>query len=282
MKILIFGRGYVGSRCAEAWGEEAVLSDVRVQSKEDAAAEIARVQPDVVLNAAGVTGKPNVDWCETHQVETIVGNTVVPILIAQACQEAGAYLLHIGSGCIFYGASAHPDRAWRENDFGNPLAVYSRSKWAADLALSTLPNVGIARIRMPIDSRPGPSNYITKVANYPKLMEIENSVTILDDLPATLYALMRARGTGIFHVTNPGTVKLRDLIALYDELVDPSHTNEWIREDELVTLGLAKRPRSNNVLASERLAELGISMRPVMEALRDTMEKYAEAKKRGA
>lgn len=282
MKILIFGHGYVGNRCKDAWGDQAVLSDVRVGSKEDAAAEIARVRPDVVLNAAGVTGKPNVDWCETHQMETIVGNTVVPILIAQACQDAGVYFLHIGSGCIFYGPSAHPDGAWREDDFGNPLAVYSRSKWAADLALSTLPNLGIARIRMPIDSRPGPSNYITKVANYPKLMEIENSVTILDDLPPALYALMEKRGTGIFHVTNPGTVKLRDLIALYDELVDPAHTNEWIREDELVTLGLAKRPRSNNILSSERLAEYGITMRPVMEALRDTMEKYAEAKKRGA
>lgn len=282
MKILIFGHGYVGSRCKDAWGDDAVLSDVRVESKEDAAAEIARVKPDAVLNAAGVTGKPNVDWCETHQMETVVGNTVVPILIAQACQEAGVYLLHIGSGCIFYGPSAHPDRAWREDDFGNPLAVYSRSKWAADLALSTLPNLGIARIRMPIDSRPGPSNYITKVANYPKLMEIENSVTILDDLPAVLYALMEKRGTGIFHVTNPGTVKLRDLIALYDELVDPSHTNEWIREEDLVTLGLAKRPRSNNILSSERLAEYGITMREVHEALRDTMEKYAEAKRRGA
>jgi dTDP-4-dehydrorhamnose reductase len=226
-----------------------------------------------------VTGKPNVDWCETHPRETVWGNTVGPLVLADACQERGVYLLHIGSGCIYYGASPHPDRAWREDDFGNPAAVYSRTKWAADLALTTLPNVGVARIRMPIDSRPGPSNYITKVAHYPKLMDVENSVTILDDLPAALRAIMEKRGVGVFHVTNPGTLKLRELIALYDEMADPTHVNEWIREGDLVSLGLAARPRSNNALSSGRLAALGIEMREVHEALRDTMEKYAKALK---
>ena len=53
----------------------------------------------------------------------------------------------------------------------------------------------------------------------------------------------------------------------------------FISNDDLVKQGLAKKGRSNNFLASERLAELGIHMRPVKEALQDTMEKYAKAKK---
>ncbi len=281
MRILIFGHGYVGNRCADAWGDDAVLSDVRVQSKEDAAAEIARVKPDAVLNAAGVTGKPNVDWCDAHQLETIVGNTLVPIAMAAACQEAGVYFLHIGSGCIFYGDAPHPDKMWREDDFGNPLPTYSRSKWAADLALSTLPNVGIARIRMPIDRVPGSRNLIDKLAAYPKVIDVENSVTVVDDLLDVLRQLMEKNAPGIFHVTNPGVMKHRELMALYEELVDPAHTNEWISNNDLTKLGLATKGRSNNVMASVRLAEYGISMREVHEALRDTMEKYAEAK-RGA
>lgn len=277
MQILIFGgRGFIASRCLQEW-PDAAPTTADITDRAAVLAALDEHKPDVVLNAAGITGKPNVDWCETHTRETAWGNTVGPLVLADACQERGVYLLHIGSGCIFYGPSAHPDGAWREDDFGNPIAVYSRTKWAADLALSTLPNIGIARIRMPIDSRPGPSNYITKVVNYPKLMDIENSVTILDDLPAALHALMEKRGTGIFHVTNPGTLKLRDLIALYEELVDPSHACEWIREEDLVSLGLAVRPRSNNFLSSDRLAALGITMREVHEALRDTMVKYAKA-----
>jgi 3,5-epimerase/4-reductase len=281
MKILIIGKGYMGQRCAGEWGDSAVLSDAMIETRQDAIDEIERVNPDVVFNAAGIKGKPNVDWCEDHQVETMRGNTILPMILADACAQTGKYLLHMGSGCIFYGESHHDDCAWREHDHGNPHPVYSRSKWAADLMLSTLPNVGIARIRMPIDWIPAPGNLIDKLASYPKIIDVENSVTILDDMIDVFYQLMEKKASGIFHVTNPGTMKHRDLMKLYEELVDPSHTNEWISNEELVEQGLATKGRSNNFLASEELEKVGIKMRPVYEALHDTMEKYAEAKKEG-
>ncbi|PIZ95255.1 MAG: hypothetical protein COX80_04810 [Candidatus Magasanikbacteria bacterium CG_4_10_14_0_2_um_filter_33_14] len=282
MKILIIGNGYVGNRCKDAWGDEAVIAECHVNNKEDMLALLDKHNPDAVLNSAGVTGKPNVDWCEDHQMETIVGNTKLPITIAEGCQERGVYLLHMGSGCIFYGDSPHEDKKWREDDMGNPTEVtYSRTKWAADLVLSTLENVGIARIRMPIDWMPAPRNLIDKITTYPKVIDVENSVTILDDMIDVFHQLMEKKVSGIFHVTNPGNLKHRETIALYEELVDPSHTNEWISNDDLVKQGLATKTRSNNFLASENLEKIGIHMRDVHVAIRDTMEKYAKAKKEG-
>jgi len=207
----------------------------------------------------------------------MLGNVIEPIVLAEACRRAGIYLLHMGSGCIFYGASGHPDGAWRESDFGNPVAVYSKHKYAADLALSTLPQVGIARIRMPVDSRPSPRNLIDKLARYKKIIDVENSVTIVDDMLPALHALLKQRAEGIFHVTNPGTVTHREILALYTQYVDPHHMNEWINEDDLVRGGLATKKRSNNFLASERLATFGIVMRDIHEALKDTMQQYARA-----
>ena len=281
MKILIVGNGYIAKRCAKAW-ENAIHDPRKIYSKEDVLAILDTHQPDVVLNAAGVRGKPNVDWCETHQMETILGNTKLPIIIAEGCQERNVYLLHIGSGCIFYGDSPHPDKKWREHDMGNPTEVtYSRTKWAADLVLSTLPNTGIARIRMPIDWIPSAFNMIDKLATYPKVIDVENSVTVIDDMVDVFYKLMEKKAEGIFHVTNPGTLKHKEIVALYEAMVDPTHTNEWISNEDLVKQGLATKGRSNNFLASERLAEIGISMREVHEAMSDTMEKYAKAKKEG-
>jgi len=281
MKILIIGgNGYIGQRCINAW-DDAVAADGHVYSKEDVLAQIDKHQPDVILNAAGVRGKPNVDWCEDHQLETVIGNTKLPIVIAEACQERGVHLLHIGSGCIFYGDSDHPDKTWREDDFGNPIPVYSRAKWAADLVLSTLPNTAIARIRMPIDWMPSPQNMIDKLATYPKVIDVENSVTIVDDMIDVFYQLLEKRATGIFHVTNPGTLKHKEIVALYEQYVDPTHTNEWIDNDDLVKLGLATKGRSNNFLSSEKLKDLGIEMREVHEAMEETMKKYAELKKQG-
>ncbi len=274
MKILIIGKGYIGQRCAQSW-PDAVLTDKRVKTIEDVLRLLTEHNPDAVFNAAGMVGKPNVDWCETHQSETIFANTILPILIAEACRQKNIYLLHIGTGCIFYGSAPHGG-PWTENDYANPVAVYTRSKYAADLVLATLPKVGIARIRMPLDSISHPANLINKLASFQKVVDVENSLTVVEDMIDVFHKLLQKKAEGIFHVTNPGSIKHREIIALYKELVDPGHKNEWIAEAELQKLGLAQRKRSNNIMTSLNLPKFGISMRPVQAAVRDALQKYAQ------
>lgn len=274
MNILIFGKGWIGSRMAHAWGQEATLSSVRIDDRAAVLAEIQKYKPDAVVNAAGKAGQPNVDWCETHPLETMRSNTIGALILADACQETGTYLLHLGTGCIFYGPS--PDgTSWKEDDFANPEAFYTRSKYATDLVLSRLPNTGIVRFRMPIDHVPSPKNLIDKLAGYAKVVDVENSVTILEDLIVVCHQLVEKRASGIFHAVNPGVMRHRTLLDLYKKYVDPAHTCAWIAPEELLTEGLAARKRSNNVMASTNLATLGITMRPIDEALEDTMRKYA-------
>ncbi|MSR85024.1 NAD-dependent epimerase/dehydratase family protein [Candidatus Uhrbacteria bacterium] len=273
MKILIFGKGFVGSRMADAW-PDAAISTARIDDKEAVIKDINEFHPDVVVNAAGKTGTPNVDWCETHQTETTRSNVIGPLVLAEACAERGIYLLHLASGCIFYGPSPDP-AGWREDDFANPSAFYSRTKYATDLLLSRMPNIGIARLRMPIDHIPSSRNLIDKLAGYSKVIDVANSVTVVEDLLSACRQLLEKRAAGIFHVVNPGVMRHRDLLALYREYVDPNHSCEWIMDQELVTSGLAKKQRSNCILQSPRLETLGIRLRPIEEALRDTMQKYA-------
>lgn len=277
MKILIIGKGYLGSRMAESWSD-AVITDKIIKSKEDVLELIDEHKPDAILNAAGITGKPNVDWCEDHQLETIEGNTILPIEIAKACQERNVYLLHLGTGCIFYGSSPHADGVWREDDYANPVAVYTRSKYAADLVLATLPNIGIARLRMPIDDHPCSPNLIDKITRYEKIVDVVNSVTVVDDLVMACRKLLEKKAEGVYHTVNPGAIKHREIIDMYKELVDPEFTCEWVTEEEMVEQGLVKKKRSNNIMDSSRLEALGIHMRPIKEALRDAMEKYAKHK----
>lgn len=258
----------------EAWSE-AVGTDARIDDKEAVLKALDEHKPDAVVNAAGKTGRPNVDWCETHQAETIRGNVIGPMVLAEACHEKNLYLLHLSSGCIFYGNSPDP-RGWAEDDFANPTSMYSRSKYSAELALSTYPNVAIARLRMPIDDRPGERNLISKLSKYNPIIDVQNSVTIVSDLIDVCYKLIQMRATGIFHAVNPGIMRHRDLMALYRELVDPNHKNDWISNEELVSRGLATSIRSNCIMQSERLKALGIEMRPIDVALRDTMMKYSQ------
>src|ERR1700760_3776377 len=58
-------------------------------------------RPTFVANAAGYTGKPNVDACETARADTLQGNTLLPLTIAQACVATNTPWGHVSSGCIF-------------------------------------------------------------------------------------------------------------------------------------------------------------------------------------
>lgn len=276
-KILIFGAGYLGKRLSQLW-PGAILSTVRIDDAAALARELDTVKPTAIINAVGRKGTPNIDWCETHQAETFHANTVAALLLAEQCQDRGIYLIQLSSGCIFYGQSPDP-AGWSEEDATNPAAFYSRTKYATDLILSRLPNTAVARLRLPIDHIPSPFNTIDKLTSYKQVIDVQNSVTVIDDLAHVLRQLIEKRGTGIFHCTNPGVLRYRDLIKLYHEYVDPSHTNEWIQDQELASRGLTAKNRSTCILKSTRLAELGIHMRPIDIALRDTMTKYAPAKR---
>jgi dTDP-4-dehydrorhamnose reductase len=186
-RVTVFGRGYLGRRLAAELANEAedggagsgrarwevTLSPADITDSD--AVRQALVGADVAINAAGKTGVPNVDWCEKHPLETSRANVLGPLVLASACAASSTYLLQLGSGCIFYGDSPTPG-GWREDDVANPSSTYSRTKYAADLALSRLPNVGIARLRMPIDHEPAPRNLITKLAGYPFVVDVANSM----------------------------------------------------------------------------------------------------------
>src|SRR4051812_34293139 len=46
---------------------------------------VRRSKPDFLINAAGYTGSPNVDACETARAETLHGNALFPQMVARVC-----------------------------------------------------------------------------------------------------------------------------------------------------------------------------------------------------
>jgi dTDP-4-dehydrorhamnose reductase len=108
------------------------------------------------------------------------------------------------------------------------------------------------------------------------VVDVENSVTIVSDMIKTFRALLEKKAEGIFHCTNPGSITHRQIIALYEKYIDPEHKNEWITESDLVAQGLAAKKRSNNIMTSLNLPKLGIAMRPIGQALEETMKNYAK------
>lgn len=276
--LILGGNGYIAQRCAEVWGDRVILSKKKIYEVDNVLGEIDTYRPDRVFNTAGVKGKPNVDWCERveNRLYTAFGNAALPVIVAEACARRNLHLLHIGSGCVFYGPS--PDlRGWKESDFANPESFYSQTKYAGDI-VGGLPNVAVARIRIPMDDRPYEGNILDKLLNYSHIIDVKNSLTVVPDMIGVFYKLMELKAEGIFHVTNPEAIGYRTIVDYFRKFIDPKITKTWISEEELVTSGRATEIRSTNVMQSTRLEQFGIYMRSIEEAFEQVIEKWAKAK----
>ena len=256
LKTLIFGAGWLGNKFKDYLGAE--LSMVDITDKKAVEEILDFVKPDVVINTAGKTGRPNIDWCEDHKLETVSSNILGPLVLLETCMKRNIFLVHLSSGCIFDGTAPHPG-GFTEKDEPRPVSFYSRTKARADAVLKDFP-VLILRLRMPIDKEFGSRNLITKLASYPKIIDVENSMTIVEDLLYATKSLIEKKKTGVFNVVNPGPVLHSEIMEWYKKFVNPKHKYELIKADELQTMGLAKTGRSNCILDTSKLESEGIKL----------------------
>ncbi len=268
MQVLIFGAtGYLGS-ALRAEFSAAATPRVDIAEMRSVAEVLDRVRPDVVINAAGRTGKRNIDWCEDHRVETLHGNVTGPLVLLEQCAIRDIRLVHIGTGCVYSGDNGGD--GYGESDppsFSG--SFYSRTKSWVDQVLAGFP-VLILRPRMPFDASDHPRNLISKLLTYPKLIDVQNSMTCVPDFVRVTRMLIDQQATGIFNVCNPGTLSPLKIMEMYRASVDPNHRFEVLTMARLREIRQADR--SNCLLSISKLNDRGIDLRSVDEAMNQVME----------
>lgn len=234
---------------------ELFLGDARLQNRETLAKELDEIKPSHVLNAAGITGRPNIDWCETHKPETIRTNVIGTLNLADLCYERDIHCTVYATGCIFEYDDKHPlgsGIGFTEEDIPNFAgSFYSQTKGYMEPMLKCYPNVLILRVRMPVSDDLFHRNFVTKIVKYEKVVNIPNSMTILTEmLPASL-AMAEKGLTGVYNFTNPGVISHNEVLDLYIKYIDPSyHYSNFTVEEQANVIVAA---RSNNELDTTKL-----------------------------
>jgi dTDP-4-dehydrorhamnose reductase len=286
MIYLLGGSGYVGqayqallrrkdlpfrnlSRAEVDYTDPAVLGSL-----------FSRERPAFLINAAGYTGKPNVDACELHKAECLFGNAVLPGRIAQACAAAGVPWGHVSSGCIYNGA--RPDGAgFREDDppnftfRTNHCSFYSGTKGLGEETLAGAPQVYVWRLRIPFNEVDHPRNYLTKLMRYERLLDATNSISQLDEFVAATFACWEQRVPfGTYNVVNPGAITAREIVDLIRRTgVADKDFRFFASEDEFMRVA-AKTPRSNCVLDPAKLAAAGIRLEEIHAAVERDLRRW--------
>jgi dTDP-4-dehydrorhamnose reductase len=312
MIVLLGASGYVGTafqRELARRGHDVIpLSRAQVDyTKYSALIEFLKdVRPSFLINAAGYTGRPNVDTCETYRADTLQGNTLLPLTISHACQATSTPWGHVSSGCIFNGAwVGHADERRIETDLMKPAvrslliersdavegfcetdepnfsfrrapcSFYSGTKALAEEILTEDDAVYIWRLRIPFDEQDGNRNFLSKLQRYERVYDNFNSLSHLGDFVAACLNLWDEQAPpGIYNVTNPGYVSSREVAKLIQQMLRLDRTFDFWGDDEEFYRNAAKAPRSNCILSVSKLQGAGIAMRPVEDALRDALSHW--------
>ncbi|NNC88729.1 MAG: sugar nucleotide-binding protein [Akkermansiaceae bacterium] len=293
MTIILGGSGYIGRairRHFSAVGEPFRVvsrSEINYYDRDALLAAIRGMQAKFLVNAAGYTGKPNVDACEVDKANCLEGNAVLPGIIREACEAADLPWGHVSSGCIYSGR--RPDGGgFTEDDPPNfsfragHCSFYSGTKALGEEILEGARNCYLWRLRIPFNHLDNPRNYLTKLLRYDRLLDAENSITHLDELARVCHECMtKDVPPGIYNVTNPGSITTREVVELIREHLAPEKEFRFFESEEEFMKLAAVTPRSNCVLDTRKLQAAGIEMTPVREAivqaLRDWKPEEVEA-----
>jgi dTDP-4-dehydrorhamnose reductase len=268
-------------------------------------------KPGFLINAAGYTGKPNVDACEEAKADTLSGNTLFPQMLSQACLVEKIPWGHVSSGCIFSGAKiaengrtrAEKDltkpgllhlpekdpsaiRGYTETDHPNftfrdgPCSFYSGTKGLGEEAIAGVGQSYVWRLRIPFDEYDNPRNYLSKLQRYAKVYDNVNSISHRSDFANACLDLWERRAPfGTYNITNPGYITSHQVVRMIERILQPARKFEYWKDDAEFYHLAAKTPRSNCVLDVSKLLAAGVKIRPVEEALEYSLRNWIPEKR---
>jgi len=313
MVFLLGASGYVG----QAFGKELTQRGIpfRAISRKEInladhrflGAALRKEKPKFVINAAGFTGKPNVDACENQRGETIAGNVTLAQTVAQACHDVGIMLGFVSSGCIYTGAKVQQEcKTWAVEDrlteplisellskrsdrvagftetdepnfcfAHNNCSFYSGTKALAEEVMAGFPDFYVWRLRIPFDEFDGSRNYLSKVQRYAKVYQNWNSISHRGDfVAACLDSWLQKIPGGVYNITNPGYVSTREVVEKIQKQINPDWNPAfWRSDDEFYRFG-AVTPRSNCILDTAKILKAGIKIRSAEDALKNALDHW--------
>ena len=288
MIILLGGNGYIGSEFRRQLTEMDIpfRSLSRAQGLdyyvvESLTRELESSGASFLINAAGYTGRPNVDACEKDKEACVYGNVILPGRIEKACRAAAVPWGHVSSGCIYTGGQApgfletdKPNFSFRQDN----CSFYSGTKALGEEVLADSQESYIWRLRIPFEHRDNSRNYLSKLMRYEKLLDATNSISHLGEyVRACLELYLNKHPFGIYNVTNPGHVTTREVVDLIKQSgVCKKAFQFFLDEDEFMKTAV-KTPRSNCILSSQKLESLGIKLTPVKKAIENCLSSWAPA-----
>lgn len=289
MILLLGGSGYVGSAFAKGLTKRSLPFQVvsRQQcdyTQRDRLIElIDRTGASFLINAAGYTGKPNVEACELRKLECMEANALLPAVIREVCRMRGIPWGHVSSGCIYNGTRLDGN-GFRETDKPNfcfsspPCSFYSGCKALGEDSLLEVDNVFVWRLRVPFSNQDGPRNYLSKMMNYDRLLDVTNSLADLNEfVDACLHCWQKKVPYGIYNVVNSGSISTREVVDLIKTHLKITRQFNFFDDEAEFMRTTSGVPRSSCTLDNSKLQSTGFKTSEIGDSITRALLNWKES-----
>ncbi|MBP7274810.1 MAG: dTDP-4-dehydrorhamnose reductase [Kiritimatiellae bacterium] len=268
MKVLVAGhRGQLGRDCYSVLGsahdlQGADLPEMNLLEPGRAHAWILESQADVVVNCAAYT---RVDDAERPGERELCRrlNAELPGILAAACRETGAHLIHISTDYVFDGLR-QPPKPYVESDATGPLSWYGQTKLEGEEAVRRAEGAWtILRTAWLYGAhgRNFPRAILSRAARHPDrplrvVQDQYGSPTWSRRLALQIQTVAEAGPAGLCHATSEGWCTWFDFArALLEEAGLPNEIVPCATADYPT---LARRP-ANSILENAALNRVGLN-----------------------
>lgn len=266
---------------------------------------IRKTKPEFIINAAGCCAGADLDVCELSREETLHSNTILPHVIAKVCLMTNTPWGHISSCAIYTGAKIMGDdglviekrisrdellrllaespqkvHGYTESDEPNfsfrnvPCSFFSGTAALAEEAIRGIGANYIWRLGSPFNEQDVPENYLHHLQSGDRILDGVSALSHANDFVRACLDLQESRAPfGIYNIANPGVITTAQVVQMLQKhFKTPPHFDFW---DEAEFYHNGNRAlRANYVVDGSKLLAAGVTMRPVTEALEDSLRNW--------
>lgn len=226
---------------------EHLIVGVGVEQSDSLLKVLDQIQPDVVVNCAGLTKhKPEAE----DPLVSIPINTLMPHRLAGLCKLIGARLIHVSTDCVFSGKKG----GYVEDDFADARDVYGKSKALGEVFYPHAITLRTSTIGHELQSKYGLLDWFLSQEGWCK----GYTRAVFSGLPTVVFAqvvrdvvIPHAELSGLYHVAAKPINKF-DLLKLIAEVY--GKVIDIVPDDKLVidrSLDVGRFQQATGYVASE-------------------------------
>jgi dTDP-4-dehydrorhamnose reductase len=267
---------------------------------------LRKARPEFVINAAGHAGRVGGKSGERERAAMLIANTILPQTIAKACLMTKTSWGHISSAGIYSGAKiAEDDGIVVERDFSqpeilrllaeqpekihgytekdepnysfrqSPCSFHSGTKALAEEAIRGVGRGYIWRLGTPFNEQDESRNFLSRLQHHSRVLDDVLALSHTNDFVQACLELWESRAPfGVYNVTNPGLITMRQVVELIKCLIGSNNQLEFWQDAPEEQHDEIQKTDAHCLLNTAKLLAAGVKIRTVSEALEEALHHW--------